>query len=364
MKFLLLLLFCHISSSVKHSMTVFFTASSGVPNFPEVVAVMLNDDVEVGYCDSKLKTAIPKQDWMETLRDEDPKYWKLYTGECTVHQQLFKEEFHAVKKRLNQTGAVHIYQRLTCCEWDDETDKVSGFNLYGYDGEDFLTFNMETQTWIGPKPQAVIIKHLWNNDSARNIFFTNYINQVCVYRLKTNLKYGMSFLLRTELPSVSLLQKTPSSSVSCHATGFYPHRAMMFWRRNGEEIHEGVNHGEILPNHDGTFQMSVDLDLSTVTPEEFGNYDCVFQLSGVKKDIITKLDKAMIRTNWGKTGIALTCFGRYLGKEVLGQLGWKPTSMETLELSRTRQSTDHRFGPSLIRWCRDLWWRLDRWLIR
>lgn len=104
---------------------------------------------------------------------------------------------------------------------------------------------------------------------------------------------------------MSLLQRTPSSSVNCHATGFYPHGAMMFWRRNGEEIHEGVNHGEILPNHDGTFQMSVDLDLSTVTPEEFGNYDCVFQLSGVKKDIITKLDKAMIRTNWGKTGIVL-----------------------------------------------------------
>lgn len=89
-------------------MTIFFTASSGVPNFPEVVAVMLNDDVEVGYCDSKLKTAIPKQDWMETLRDEDPKYWKLYTGECTVHQQLFKEEFHVVKKRLNQTGGLCI----------------------------------------------------------------------------------------------------------------------------------------------------------------------------------------------------------------------------------------------------------------
>lgn len=93
--------------------------------------------------------------------------------------------------------AVHIYQRLICCEWDDETDKVSGFTLYGYDGEDFLTFNIETQTWIAPKPQAVIIKHLWDNDSARNIFFANYINQVCVYTLKTNLKYGMSFLLRT-----------------------------------------------------------------------------------------------------------------------------------------------------------------------
>lgn len=102
---------------------------------------------------------------------------------------------------------------------------------------------------------------------------------------------------------MSLLQRTPSSSVNCHATGFYPHGAMMFWRRNGEEIHEGVNHGEILPNHDGTFQMSVDLDLSTVTPEEFRNYNCVFLLSGVNKVIITKLEKGMIRTNWSKTRI-------------------------------------------------------------
>ncbi|XP_039897151.1 major histocompatibility complex class I-related gene protein-like [Simochromis diagramma] len=303
MKFLLLLLFCHISSSVKHSMTLFFTASSGVPNFPEVVAVMLNNDVEVGYCDSKLKTAIPKQDWMETLRDEDPNYWKWYTGECTVHQQFFKEEFLFMKKRLNQTGAVHILQRFSRCEWDEETEEVNGFHQYGYDGEDFLTFNLETQTWIATKPQAVITKHLWDKDKFNNDFWKKFLKQVCVDCLKMHMSYGRSFLLRRELPSVSLLQKTPSSSVSCHATGFFPHRAMMFWRRNGEEIHEGVNPGEILPNHDGTYQMSVDLDLSTVTPEEFRNYDCVFLLSGVNKVIITKLDKAMIRTNWSKTRI-------------------------------------------------------------
>ncbi|XP_049908904.1 major histocompatibility complex class I-related gene protein-like isoform X3 [Epinephelus moara] len=101
-----------------------------------------------------------------------------------------------------------------------------------------------------------------------------------------------------DLPSVSLLQKSPSSPVSCHATGFYPDRAMMFWRKDGEEIHEDVDHGEILPNHDGSFQMSVDLDLSSVPPEDWRRYDCVFHLSGVKDDIITKLDKAVIRTNW------------------------------------------------------------------
>ena len=67
-----------------------------------------------------------------------------------------------------------------------------------------------------------------------------------------------------------------------------------------------MDHGEILPNHDGTFQMSVDLKLSSVTPEDWTRYDCVFQLSGVKEDIITKLEKDRIRTNEGKSEIILT----------------------------------------------------------
>ena len=74
----------------------------------------------------------------------------------------------------------------------------------------------------------------------------------------------------------------------------------MFWRKDGEELHEDVEVGEILANHDGSFQMSVDLKLSSVKPEDWGSYDCVFQLSGVKDGIVTKLDKAVIRTNWGK----------------------------------------------------------------
>lgn len=59
---------------------------------------------------------------------------------------------------------------------------------------------------------------------------------------------------------------------------------------------------EILPNPDGTFQMSVDLRLSSVSPEEWSRYECVFQLPGVQDDIVIVLDKTVIRTNWGKMG--------------------------------------------------------------
>uniref|UniRef100_A0A3B3IFK8 Ig-like domain-containing protein n=1 Tax=Oryzias latipes TaxID=8090 RepID=A0A3B3IFK8_ORYLA len=98
-------------------------------------------------------------------------------------------------------------------------------------------------------------------------------------------KHFSLYFLCAERPSVSFLQKTPSSPVCCHATGFYPDRADLFWRKDGEEIHEGVEKGQILPNHDGTFQMSSELNVSLIKHEDWRRYDCVFQLSGLTEDI-------------------------------------------------------------------------------
>ena len=121
---------------------------------------------------------------------------------------------------------------------------------------------------------------------------------------------------------MSLLQKTPSSPVCCHATGFYPDRATLFWRKDGEDLHEEVDLGEILPNHDGSFQMSADLNLSSVTPEDWRRYDCVFRLSGVKDDIVTRLDKVVIKTNRGKTEIRSEGDGKQFFSVVYKKLCW------------------------------------------
>ncbi|XP_032363516.1 fibronectin type III domain-containing protein 1 isoform X1 [Etheostoma spectabile] len=293
---LLLDLMVQDAAAVTHSVKYLYTVSSGVPNFPEFVAVGLVNDVEMDHYDSITKRAEPKQDWMSRVTEDYPQYWETLTGIFVSEHSFFKAYIEIIKQRFNQTG-VHILQKMYGCEWDDETGEVNGYEQIGYDGEDFISYDLKTETWIAPKPQAVITKHKWDNDKALIAQNKHYFTQICPEWLKKFLNYGRSCLLRTERPSVSLLQKSPSSPVSCHATGFYPDRAMMFWRKDGEELHEDVDLGEILPNHDGSFQMSVDLDLSSVPDEDWRRYDCVFHLSGVEDDIVTKLDEAEIRTN-------------------------------------------------------------------
>uniref|UniRef100_A0A3P8T587 Major histocompatibility complex class I UKA n=1 Tax=Amphiprion percula TaxID=161767 RepID=A0A3P8T587_AMPPE len=288
------------AAAVMHSLQYFYTASSGIPGFPEFVNLGMLDGVQLDYYDSNIKKVIPKQDWL--AKNEGPEYWERQTQASIGAEQAFKGNIEIAKQRFNQTGGVHLVQNMYGCEWDDETDEVNGYDQYGYDGEDWISFDLQTETFIAPKQQAVITKHKWDNDKSRTAYLKNYYTQECPQWLKKYVNYGRSSLMRKGLPSVSLLQKTPSSQVTCHATGFYPDRADLFWRKDGEELHEDVDKGEILPNHDGTFQMSVDLKISSIAPEDWKKYDCVFQLSGVKDDIEKKLDKAVIRTNDGKTG--------------------------------------------------------------
>ncbi|XP_023200170.1 class I histocompatibility antigen, Gogo-A*0501 alpha chain-like isoform X2 [Xiphophorus maculatus] len=272
----------------------------------EFVAVGLVDGNEVMYYDSNIREAKPKQDWMKKVTEDDPQYWDFQTRELFGTLMSFINSIEVAKKRFNQTGGVHIFQNMYGCEFDDEYKEVEGWENFGYDGEDFIALDLKTERWSAPVYQASITKNKWDNDKRKMAETKYYITQTCPDWLEKYLEYGKNSLKRTDFPwLLSLLQKLSSSQVSCHATGFYPSRAEMYWRRDGEEIHEDVNKGEILPNNDGTFQMSVDLNISSISSNDWMRYECVFQLSGLK-DLVIKLEPEKIQTNDGKFSYFIT----------------------------------------------------------
>uniref|UniRef100_A0A3B3Q2G4 Ig-like domain-containing protein n=1 Tax=Paramormyrops kingsleyae TaxID=1676925 RepID=A0A3B3Q2G4_9TELE len=100
-------------------------------------------------------------------------------------------------------------------------------------------------------------------------------------------------------PEVSLLQKDPSSPVTCHATGFFPKGIVVTWQKDGVDMHSDVEVGETLPNGDGTFQITSKL---TVKSEDWkmNSYSCVVQHKSLQDDIAVLLEEKNIRTNQGK----------------------------------------------------------------
>ena len=100
-----------------HSLKYFYTASSGVPNFPEFVSVGLVDEVQIDHYDSNTRRDVPKQDWMSKVTEENPQYWERETGHRMATQQWFKANIDVVKQRFNQTGGLFMFHFLLikCC---------------------------------------------------------------------------------------------------------------------------------------------------------------------------------------------------------------------------------------------------------
>ncbi|XP_061615869.1 class I histocompatibility antigen, F10 alpha chain-like [Phyllopteryx taeniolatus] len=285
----------HSVTPVSHTLSYFMTCSQ-VPNLSEYFEVAYVDGVPILHYDSKSRKTKAKQDWMKKITADDPHFWERETESSIGSEQVFKSNIEIVKERFNQTGGVHMFQQMYGCEWDDETGEVDGWEDLSYDGEAFISMEVKAMRWIAAQPQAFVTKLKLDRDERLNQQRKHILTRICPSYLKKHVANGRDVLMRTELPTVSLLQKTPSSPVTCHATGFYPSAAALFWRKDGEELHEDVEMGETLPNPDGTFQTTADLK-AEVTDEAEGRYECVFQLSAVKDDIVAKLERRSIRSN-------------------------------------------------------------------
>ncbi|KAJ8339802.1 hypothetical protein SKAU_G00344350 [Synaphobranchus kaupii] len=266
----------------------FYTAVTAGTDIPEFTAVGMVDDEQFMYYDSNTRRAIPKTDWIK--ENEGADYWDRESQKHIGEQQWFRNNTSIIMKRFNQNQGVHTLQKRFGCDWDDETGVTRGFEQFGYDGEDFITYDLKNQRYTEAVKQGFQIRLHWNHMTDMLEYRKQYLTQQCVEDLK---KYVRSTLERKVAPEVSLLQKNSSSPVTCHVTGFFPRGVMVTWQRNGEDLDVDVELGGTVPNEDGTFQTKSHL---RVKPEDWKSqkYTCTVQHKSLEQDIILSVTEENI----------------------------------------------------------------------
>ncbi|XP_036416374.1 H-2 class I histocompatibility antigen, Q9 alpha chain-like [Colossoma macropomum] len=294
----ILTLYIHLTSAVSHSLQYFYTAVTPGINFPEFTAVGLLDGEQIVYYDSNIRKMIPKTDWMQDNEGED--YWNTETLALQVNRKNFKVSLDILMQRFNQTEGVHTVQVMYGCELDDDGTK-RGYIQHGYDGEDFLSLDLNTETWTAVNAKAVITKLKWERRGGAK-FHKSYLEITCTEWLQKFVGYSRSSLERKVPPEVSLFQRNSSSPVVCHATGFFPSAVNITWKKNGEDLHEDVELRETLPNQDGTFQKR---SVLTVSPEELNkhNYTCIIQHSSLEKKTVLQAYDHRVMSDGGSVGV-------------------------------------------------------------
>uniref|UniRef100_A0A3B4EFN7 Ig-like domain-containing protein n=1 Tax=Pygocentrus nattereri TaxID=42514 RepID=A0A3B4EFN7_PYGNA len=176
---------------------------------------------------------------------------------------------------------VQTFQWISHCVYDDQKGVCEGYEKYGYNGEDFISLDVNQASYIPHTADAAPIADIWNKRRDRIGLVKHYFTKELPDYLR---RWLWSLLAKCKniftnvliFPDVYLLQKNSSSPVVCLATGVNSSAVTMTWRKNEQDLHEDVDEGETVPNGDGTFQKRISLKVETEEWKE-NHYHCVVQ---------------------------------------------------------------------------------------
>ncbi|KAM6121088.1 antigen-presenting glycoprotein CD1d-like [Pterocles gutturalis] len=232
------------------------------------------EDIELGSLDKHtwnihfhqpwVRPSLPRSDW-----DTIGNMFKIY---LRTFNHLMNEG--AVQRHVPYP---FIAQFMGGCEvYPNRTSR--GFAYVGYNGEDFLSFEIDNATWVLSRDTSLsrYVQAALQNDTLLSEMVQVLFNDTCVDVLEMLLHYGKAALERQEKPVATVFARTPSPAqllLICRVTGFYPRPISVAWLRDGQEVPHGpaLNTSPILPNADLTYQLR---SILAVAPQDGHSYAC------------------------------------------------------------------------------------------
>ncbi|KAM5301219.1 H-2 class I histocompatibility antigen, Q10 alpha chain-like isoform 1-T1 [Glossophaga mutica] len=255
----------------------YLTLSEPGPGLPQFLAVGYVDDQPFIRYDSRAGRAEPQAPWMASM---DTQYWETETQKHRTWAEVQQVNLWTVMSYYNQSGGIHSAHRMFGCDIQEDS-LSSSFWHFGFDGQDHLSLDLETLSWVSAEPVAMQTKRLWDSERCYAEYDKAYLESLCLTSLHRYLELGSQILTRKEPPTVQVTRHTTqdrSTTLRCWALGFYPQDISLSWWLGEQELALEIEYVETRPSGDGTYQTWATVQ---VPAGEEAAYTCRVQHSGL-----------------------------------------------------------------------------------
>ncbi|XP_037673630.1 H-2 class I histocompatibility antigen, Q10 alpha chain-like isoform X1 [Choloepus didactylus] len=231
----------------------YLTLSEPGSNLPDFLAVGYVDDQPFIRYDSRLGKAKPQALWVAPI---EAQYWEMETQKQRGWEKVQQVEIWTMMRYHNRSSGLHSTQRMFGCEIQED-GSTSIFWQFGFDGQDHLSLDLETLSWVSAEPAAILTKRRWEMEPCYAEYDKAYLESLCLISLHRYLQLGGHNLTQQEPPKVQVtkhLAQDGCAMLKCWALGFYPKDITLSWWLGGEELTLETEQVETRPSGDGTYQ--------------------------------------------------------------------------------------------------------------
>ncbi|XP_055408027.1 H-2 class I histocompatibility antigen, alpha chain-like isoform X4 [Bubalus kerabau] len=152
---------------------------------------------------------------------------------------------------------MHSTHRMFGCEIQEDGHSNS-FWQFGYDGQDHVSLDMETLSWVSANPVALLTKRRMETEHCYAEYNKAYLEGPCLASLRRYLELGGQRFTRREPPTVRVTKHSAQdggTTLRCWALGFYPQDISLSWWLGEKKLNSKLEYVEARPSGDGTYQM-------------------------------------------------------------------------------------------------------------